>query len=587
MASAVLSPAVRLEQLRALVANLPQSVIATAFAASALAYLLDPFVPWARSLPWIVVLNLVGVARLALYAWYRRRSPEDPANLPLLRAVTACAIASGLAWAAAPWVLYVPEQMHLQAAVLFACLAIATGGAVGTVVRRSTAFSIFVPPVLAPALFALYVPGRYYAILGVMALVYGAVVARILLVLHDQILHQIVLRFEKLELLEGLRRHAQEAEAANAAKSEFLASASHDLRQPMHAIALHVKTLSGQAMSPEAHQLVHRLGVSVEAMEGLFDALLDVSRLDSGAVTPKRHGFALDVLLRRLGAEFEPLAHEKGIALNVRPTPLWVTSDHVLLNQLLRNVVANAVRYTEKGGVLLGARRRGSNVSIEVWDSGLGIPEHEQRAVFREFHQLHNPERNRRRGLGLGLAIVDRIAKLLQHPIELRSRHGRGTMLRVEVPRAEPERAEPSLLSPSADGLRTGSPLVVVVEDDIDVLDATVMLLRHWGCEVVAGTTSDAAAAQLAHWVQVPDLLVCDYRLAEPRTGVEVVQWLRRALRADVGAILVTADTSRKPVEEALAAGIEILRKPLSPNRLKEVVFAALSRASSRQRATG
>jgi signal transduction histidine kinase/ActR/RegA family two-component response regulator len=588
MTASILEPAVRREQLRAVIANLPQSVLATAFASIALAYLLHPLVPWARSIPWIVALNLVGMLRLLLVRKHSRRPADDPAQDQLSHWITGCAVASGILWAMAPWVLAAAGPLHLQATVLFSCLAIATGGAFGAVAQRPTAVAILLLPLLGAALSALLGESRFHHVLGVMIAVYAMIVARIVLVLHGQIREQIVLRFENAALLDSLARRTEEAEAANAAKSEFLAAASHDLRQPMHAIGLLIRSLLGRTLPEDSRALVYRIERSVDAMESLFDALFDISRLDSGAIKVDRRPFQLATLFDRLEQEFEPLATEKGIAVEIRATRAWVDSDAVLLDRILRNLLANAVHFTDRGGVLLAARRRGTDWSIEVWDTGIGIPEHEQRAVFREFHQIGNPARDRRRGLGLGLAIVDRLARLLDHAIELRSRAGRGTSVRVRVPAAVPAAAPVlPLQPPTADGLAATEPLVVVVEDDIDVLDATAGLLQQWGCEVVAAISSRSAMRQLSQIARRPDLLICDFRLVESRNGVQVIKRLREWLGELVPAIVITGDLEGSALALKQGDGLEVLRKPVSPDRLRQVVLAALRRRAAGMAASG
>lgn len=376
---------------------------------------------------------------------------------------------------------------------------------------------------------------------------------------------------------EELGRLYQQLEAANLAKSRFLAAASHDLRQPLHALNLFVAQLSGETDQAEKGRVVTRINAAVAAMNELFNALLDISKLDAGVLAPSISEFPVDHLLKRIEMTFMAAAREKGLRLRVLSNGAWIRSDFILLERIVFNLVSNAVRYTVLGGVVVGCRRRAGLLRIEVWDSGIGIPEDQRRNIFGEFYQLATTERDRRGGLGLGLAIVERLCRLLDHPIELSSTVGRGSRFSVSVPLSAAPRhtAEPSLL-PDAVTDPTRGKLVVVIDDDALVLDGMRGVLKSWGCSVVTADSDGAALAGLSEHKRPPDLIISDYRLGDGKTGFEVIERLRSAFRASIPAFLISGDTAPERLREASASGYYLLHKPVLPMTLRATVSQLL-----------
>ena len=380
---------------------------------------------------------------------------------------------------------------------------------------------------------------------------------------------------ERKRAEDALRQAHAEAERANLAKSRFLAAASHDLRQPLQATNMFVAALKAMASDAESGEIIAAIQDSLRATNDLLDALLDVSRLDAGVVQTKPREFAIGDLLERMETEFVPAAAAKGLALCVVASSVAVRSDPALLDRILRNLLSNAVRYTVSGRVLAGCRRRGSDLRIEVWDTGIGIPEDKLEAVFEEFTQLGNPERDRTRGLGLGLAIVERMARLLGHRIEVRSRPGQGSMFAVEVPLGGPcAAAEPP---PRPDAAALTGALVVAIDDDPVQLAALGVLFRRWGCEVVAAASAGEVLARLSEAGRPPDAIVADYRLRGSATGAEAIAALRAKLGWDVPGMILTGDTEPARLIEARASGFELLHKPVDPDRLRRVLRGLLS----------
>ena len=379
-------------------------------------------------------------------------------------------------------------------------------------------------------------------------------------------------------LLQELREQKEVADRANAAKSKFLAAASHDLRQPIHALMLFVAALRQEVLAPAQRQLVNRMDASIQAMESLFNALLDISKLDAGVVTPRLEAFALTSLLAKLDNDYAPVAQAKGLRFRVRASSAWVLSDPTLLERMLRNLVENAVHYTQRGGIVVGVRRRGAAVAIEVWDTGPGIPADRQADIFQEFYQLDNPERDREKGLGLGLAIVDRLSRLVQHPVKLASRSGRGSRFTIELPYVVPESL--ALASPvgdeaSAQALVGG--FVVVIDDEAAIRDGLEILLGSWGCHVLTAASGAEAARKLGQAERYPDLILSDYRLRDGETGVDAIRRIIDSLARPVPAVLITGDTAPDRLREAQASGYRLLHKPVATEKLRAILIAALA----------
>jgi signal transduction histidine kinase/CheY-like chemotaxis protein len=366
------------------------------------------------------------------------------------------------------------------------------------------------------------------------------------------------------------------AEIANRAKSSFLAAASHDLRQPLHALGLFVGALADRVNDVEGAALVHKVNNSVTALELLFSALLDISKLDAGAIEPKLQPTPLDPLFDRLVNDFAPEALERGLKLAVVPTTGVAQSDSLLLERIVRNLVANALSYTQRGGVVVGCRRRGQRIGIEVWDSGPGIAASEQQRIFEEFYQVGNKERDRSRGLGLGLAIVRRLADLLGHDIEVRSQPGRGSVFGVWAKRADDvasvERHSPD--DPFSTPLQQRR--VMVVDDEAPIRDGMETLLHSWGC--VAMVAADTAAAiSLASAHGRPDVLLVDYRLRENVDGLGAIDELRKVLGEDIPAILISGESSVEELARIKRSGLLMLHKPVMPAKLRSALAFVLA----------
>jgi signal transduction histidine kinase len=383
------------------------------------------------------------------------------------------------------------------------------------------------------------------------------------------------------EATRELRSKKEEAERANFDKSRFLAAASHDLRQPMHALGLFVGELHSRLDTPEQRKIASKVEESVEAMSSLLDSLLDISKLDAGIVVPQIQGVDIDAMVRRLVQDFIPVAQRRNITMHVRSLKEMVLSDPVLLERILLNLMGNAIRYTpQNGSILLACRRRGGDLRIEVRDNGIGIPLEEQQNVFREFVQLANSARDRSKGIGLGLAIVDRLAKLLHHPLSLRSAPDTGSTFTVTVPRvfgvedllAEPGNV-PAAVMPRHDKL--DNLRVLVVDDDMLVRTSTAGILESWGCDVSVGEGLEEVWNKYSesHF----DLVICDYRLPDGN-GLQLADRIREHCVLPPAFILVSGDTSPDILQAVNERGHHLLHKPVRPAKLRSLILFLLKK---------
>jgi signal transduction histidine kinase/CheY-like chemotaxis protein len=374
---------------------------------------------------------------------------------------------------------------------------------------------------------------------------------------------------------DALTKAKQAAEKANAFKSTFLAFVSHDLLQPLNAARLNLSTLNEAAPDDEVRRFAHQIDLALTSLEDLIRTLLDMSKLDAGAMRPDEASVELEQVLAPLRSELAPLAAARGLKLTIRPSRAYVRTDPLLLKRILQNLINNSLRYTRHGGVLVGARTRGDQIRIEVYDTGPGIAPERREAIFEEFQREGGPGDG---GFGLGLSIVRRLAQALDHPIDLASRVGFGTTFAVRLPASAPEsRAEPvSVALPSGLGGVYGAE-IMVIENEPSVASAMRALLERWGCRVhVAGSPEEARAA-LRRREASPDLVIADYHLDDGAHGFDAIDVVQQEVEAAIPACIVTADHSQAVTDAAAARGLEILRKPVKPAELRSLMAYLLA----------
>ena len=372
---------------------------------------------------------------------------------------------------------------------------------------------------------------------------------------------------------EALEQARSEAVAANQGKTRFLAAASHDLLQPLNAARLYMSALEAErsALPAPAVQTLDGLAGALQSVEDLLGALLEISKLDVGAIQPVVGDFAVQPVLEGLAHSVAGIAAEKGLQLRAVPTSAWVRSDQALLRRILLNLLTNAVKYTPSGRVVLGARRHGSDWRIEVWDTGPGIPAADQQAIFEEFRRGSHLDRKAGAGAGLGLSIVRRATDLLGHTVSLRSWPGRGTCFRVTLPAAPPQMATPSVPAAAGPVANWENRLVLLLENDAEIAKGMQLLFERWRCPLLTAASYEEMAEWLADEDAVPDLVLADYHLDTAIDGLTAIELLREDYPG-VPAALATADRTEETAKRAAALGVERFTKPIRPAELRAFV---------------
>ena len=596
-AAALAAPAARgdVDHLRALFVQTPATLIGYVLGAAVIVWVFAPLVSTAQMLAWLVALALLWLVRLAHYLRYRRNMRADDATLLKWRnSWRVLVLLQGSLWGLAGWMFWglgTPYQRLVLILVVYSyCVS-----AVQLLATQPGIFLGFITLVFAPAIVRIasdtsqpghvqlaVVASILFCSTILMVRTYGSALG--LAIRLKARTDELAARLrQEMGAAEEARKLAEEArraaEAASRAKTQFFAAASHDLRQPLHAMGLFAEALRQKSRDPEVSSLVHSINESVDALEGLFSELLDITRIDTGGVDVNPAPVRMRDLFGRLRLHFEPAAFEKGLMLSFRGEQHVAHVDPILLERVLRNLVSNAIRYTDDGGVLVSCRARSGGILVQVWDSGIGISEASLPRVFDEFYQVQSNrplEPHHRKGLGLGLAIVKRLATLMDAPITVRSRLGHGTVFSLELPLGRASRsAEPAAAGSKAPiGLTLEGRLFVVVEDDASVREGLVVLLQAWGARVVAFDGTPALAAWLASPTsERPDLLLVDYRLQQGRTGIESLVAVRARWPGQrLPAILITGSSLGGHEDEAIKHDYHLLIKPVLPNKLRAMI---------------
>lgn len=567
-----------------------------------------------RVLPWVAAAAVLWGLRLAHWLRLRTLPAQDSAVGWRWRATWhMLVVAMGAQWGVGVWLFWGVGEPHQRLMLLLIVYSYALG-AVQLLGMHPRVFLAFLAVVLVPTIARVAsddgqpwhwqlaaILTLLFAITWMMGRRHGSALSRALWLKSRTDVLAEQLR-QETEQAQSARR---QAEAANRAKTQFLAAASHDLRQPLHAMGLFAEALRHRAHDAEVVDLVSSIHASVDALEGLFGEIMDLSRLEAGAVELRPGPLRLEQLYARLRLNFEPAAFDKGLTLGFRGGHLAVQADALALERMLRNLLANAVRYTETGGVLVTARARGGQVLLQVWDTGIGVPADALPQLFEEFYQAH-PGRavgpGERRGMGLGLSIVARLAALSGTQVQVRSRPGHGSVFGLALPRTQ---APAPLASPLASA-RPAIPTlhgvhVLVIDDDGAVREGLATLLQTWGARVTAfgdesslghwleaagatdahtDTCPDTARGEAAPSPSRPDVVIVDHRLVTPGDGLRALQRVRQAWpQQALPAVLVTGSLLDGPQGHAELAGVpalQVLRKPVPPLRLRALLAAWL-----------
>jgi len=573
---------IRAEQIRSLYRGAPPGMVSTLVAVTVLTglFIYLGVVTTTNAGLFVSIMVAQTLLRLILCRSYSRSAPADPwrrwaARFTVGAIVGGLVIGSGMIW------MIQVSHAELQLIGLLLIFAV-SGGAVGAFGAYLPAFySFFIAISITPVVWLLSQGDAIHLTLAGLYMLWFVTVAEQARRSNQVFVDLLRLRYENVDLVERLQLEKAAAEQANSAKSRFLAAASHDLRQPVHALSLFVEAMRSRKMDDEARQLLKHIDGSVQAMGGLFGGLLDISRLDAGVVEVAKTDFPIRPLLERVCREYESQAREKGIQLKLHRCTLWVRSDAMLLERIVRNLIANAVTYTNSGRIVVGCRR-GKQLRIQVWDTGRGIPQTEHALIFQEFYQLDNPERDRAKGVGLGLAIVKRLTNLLEHPLHLRSKPGKGSVFSIDVPVVEAQLSGSFARADSTAGMmQSDGGLILVIDDEPAIQTAMKSLLESWGYEPLLAASCDEMLSRIAHRRDVPKLIICDYRLRENENGVEIIERLRSEYNDDIPGMLITGDTAPDRLKEAQDSGFLLLHKPVRNAKLRAAIAHLVGRSGA------
>ena len=565
------------EQVALLRQNFPMTLLASLATALGTLWVMARVTEPEAITVWLVAHALVVAG---VYLTVRSIAPfADPAR-QAARKLIACMAAMGLSWGSLGYVVLYwgsPESVIYAIGIvstvssgalglgapLYRAYVTYLGSAVGGVM---VAVALAGGPVMWPALFLTSV---YFALTGMQARTADRATRR-----------SIALKLENDRLVNQLRAESQRALAAQEAaeqadrdKSRFLAAASHDLRQPLHAMGLFLESLQRSPLNDHQRTVLGHAHAASGAAAEMLTTLLDYSRLEAGVVKVRPDAFAVQPLLTALEQEFGVQADTAGLVYRTRETSAAAFADRSLVGLVMHNFISNALRYTARGGVLIACRTRGKRLALEVWDTGAGIPQSQWDNIFKEFHQLGNPERDRRKGLGLGLAIVQRLAREMKTSVEVLSQPGRGSVFRLWLDRWQGALEDDTTTAPDARSL--SGLKVLAIDDDEAVRTGMQSLLHSWGCQCITAESSADALECLDDIT--PDIIITDFRLRHEETGKQVLQALRAYLGTPVPAIILTGDTSPQRLRDAQSPSALLLHKPVSTGQLRNAMVQLMA----------
>ena len=564
------------EQIRLIYHQGPVLVLGATLCAVLVTLFLWQHVPQATLLFWLCAVSITSFLRLLVIRAYLRASERARSRPQWAWFFWLGTLSAGGIWGIWPLVFYehYSTEYLLLISTVFAGM-VAVSSASGSIYLPS--FLSFSIPLVTPlALTHLYSGSDSLALTGLLLIVFLVVNLFLAARGNRQFRELIGSRFENQALLDRLETEKTIAQQAVIAKSRFLAAASHDLRQPLHALGLFLGALRRGETDPGRREIIEDMSQSADALNGLFNSLLDVSRLDAEIIEFDPCHIRVYELFDRLRAQFVQQAAEKEIELIVLESECVVRTDAILFERVLRNLLANAIQYTEEGRVTLGCGPGPSGTRVvTLADTGVGIPATAQADVFSEYYQLNNPERDRGKGLGLGLAIVRRLCELMDLPLAMESAEGYGTTFRIEVPEGDPARVTSRRTAPAA--LDSRGRCVLVIDDEPQVLHGVRHMLGGHGCQVLLAESARDALRVIALAECTPDVIISDYRLRDGLDGIDAIGAVRESLGCNVPAVVVTGDTSPERLKEVARTGLELLHKPLGSDELCRVLGRLLS----------
>ena len=562
------------EQIKIIHSSIPVLLFTNVVAVLALSYGFSDLVQQKSINICLVLLLIMVVIRGGFYFNYKDKFDSEHLKPLALSLILGSALAGGL-WATLS-ILYLPmSDQTFQLFLLLSLMAMA-GGSAFTFSIYLPCYFAYIPATLLPITLQFFaMGGKFYNTLGIAASLYLLVLTIFNIKINKNFKATLALRFENLSLIEQLKEQKNEAERANKAKSKFLAAASHDLRQPLYALGLFTSVLDETIKYPKVKRVVEQIHASVGALTSLFDKLLDISQLDAGVILVEKKNFLLSDVFDKLSKEFTKEAQEKNIRLTWPSQYPSVNSEPDLLERILRNYLSNAIKYTQKGRIDVVCETFDEEVCVRVSDTGIGISDAALQEIYEEFYQVSNPERDRQKGLGLGLSIVKRTADLLEHNISVTSTMEKGSIFSISLPQAKlvnidncdaPDTTEVTELESS---IQAENKLVLIIDDEESIREGLTSMLSLWEYQVITATDLDDAIQQLQTRNQQPDVIISDYRLRENRTGVEAIKAIHQQYNSEIPALLITGDVVPDRLIDIKNSNFQVLFKPVSTMKLR------------------
>lgn len=576
------APDVLRERVSLLFEQLPFALISNFMVSTGLVALLWSSGQRLTLIGWLLAVAALGLLRWWLVRSFQRQQAADSDLIRWARRYTVTTLMSG-GLLGIGGVLFFQNNLFTVFSLAIVLCIMAIGSVMLHAAYTPAHLAYVVPLILPFALRCLLEGELVYITVGVIVLLFLPVN----LYLYRKIQHGMIestrLRLHNQVLIDELTRQKERAEnaqtmaeQANAAKTRFFAAASHDMRQPVQALELFVAALGHELRGGEGLPLLKNIRSVGRELNEMLNTLLDFSKIDAAVIQPVVRDFPVAEMLQLIADDFVPQATAHGLRCRVVSSSIWVRSDPALLERVVRNFMNNAIKYTRSGKILLGCRRVGADLRIEVHDTGIGIAEDQHKEIFNEFFQLDNPEHDRQKGLGLGLSIVEGLARLLGHPLTLRSQPERGSMFAVTVPMGSPQvlSADESLPL-EIDDSRQGA-AILLVDDEQTIRQAATQLLKNWGYAVMAAESAAQALEMMQASGFRPDVILADYRLRKGRTGIETIRAIQAYCGRSVPAAIITGETSPHSLIEAKASGFPLLFKPLSAAKLRALIFNRL-----------
>ncbi|MDO8988708.1 MAG: hybrid sensor histidine kinase/response regulator [Sideroxyarcus sp.] len=584
---------IRVEQVRARINSYPLMLVSELVLAPLLVLLAWDKLAHDVLLGWLAAVLVINLVEFLFWRSRRHLTKTVEQNRAWNGLFKKLTLVAAFVWGSAGVVMFVPGDLAYQAMLICVMMGLSAGAATSNPFHPPSMF-IYQAGIIMPMLgrLAWENDSIHWILFGMLSMfsIYVSKSAVELIRTFEQSQRR---RYENERLVGALlerKREAeasrQEAELASQTKSKFLATASHDLRQPLQALRLFSDALLDTAKEKNTVRLAGQIGKSVNALVDMFDDLLDVSRLDAGIVEPRKQHFMLGTLFDRIYGDMAPLAQSKGLSFQLpvcmskeyadeEICNVVIYSDPFLLERMLRNLISNAIRYTDSGGVVVRCTCMPGKVGLEVADTGIGIKAETIPHIFEEYYQADNPHRDRRKGLGLGLAIVRRIESLLECKVTVSSVPGVGSVFGFEVPTGNTSNlVQPFVITHSQYDL--SGKVVALVEDDPDIREVSLDLMEQWGCKVIAGEFAEDVMRKLDIAQLRPDLLVCDYRLPQGMTAIHVIKRMRELWGNELPSVVLTGDTASETLHEIHDSGAILLHKPIAPIRLRAMMHFAL-----------